>query len=144
MAVVVQVWVWGWVAKRVVAVGCACGGGWQAGLRGWAWWMGMAVDEVGGGRDTVEDGGGGASAGVVAGGSSCKCGCGSGWRRWRWVRCGGDMVVGVLVVWQRRWWWGVGDVCDMVCDRSNQLTVGGCDDREPVVNGSWVPATNQG
>ncbi|KAF8582500.1 hypothetical protein K439DRAFT_1511076 [Ramaria rubella] len=82
----------------VAVMGCACGcrwrRGWQVGLRGWGW---RRIRWVAAGT-AVENGGGGASAGVVAGGSGCECRCGGRWRRWRRVHCGGDAVVGVLVV----------------------------------------------
>ncbi|KAF8583632.1 hypothetical protein K439DRAFT_1617340 [Ramaria rubella] len=77
-----------------------CGGGGWVGLCGWAWWMGMAADEVGGGGDR----GGGWRWG-------CECGCGGrvavvGVRVQIWWRVAVvatvAIVVGVLVVWRRR------------------------------------------
>ncbi|KAF8585862.1 hypothetical protein K439DRAFT_1612968 [Ramaria rubella] len=132
---------------------------WQVEPRGWGWQQMRWVVAW----TAVEDGGGGASAGVVAGGGGGGARAhvvmgGGGGGDGRACACyGGDTVVGVLVVWQCRrqqqmggggsgggHWvrWGVGGVCDVVCDHSNQLTVRGCDDCELVVSGSWVPATN--
>ncbi|KAF8574382.1 hypothetical protein K439DRAFT_1550196 [Ramaria rubella] len=115
--------------EEVAAVGWHVWWWWWWGLHGWAWRMGMAADEVGGGRDC----GGGWRWG-------CECRCGGGWRQWgasadMVVHCGGNAVVGVLVVWQCRQW------------RRSVVVVGLCGP-SPAIGGSaghagvlWLPVS---